>query len=100
MPTEQQGFSSAISDINPGELKTTQSPALSFGEKLVGITFNPSNDGDVNEIKTKMAELANMIHDKHSNNETSQLSVIVYHSAIQHLLDAQMAMVKYVTLKY
>lgn len=100
MPTDQQGFAADISDVSPDQLKTTIPKPLSFGEKLVGITFNQSNDGDVNEIKTKMAELANLIHDKHSLNENSQLSVIVYHSAIQHLLDAQMAMVKYVTLKY
>ena len=90
------------------EQNTTQDQAqstglterLSFGEKIVGITFNPSNDGDVSEIKTKMAELANLIHDRASTQKTSELGKIVYNSAIQHILDAQMAMVKYVTLKY
>lgn len=73
---------------------------LTFGEKLVGITFNPSNDGDVNDIKTKMAELANLIHDRASSQETSELSNLIYEGAIQRLLDAQMWAVKYVTLKY
>lgn len=101
MPTEQQGFaSSTISDIDPNQLKTKAAPALTFGEKLVGISFNPSNDGDVNEIKTKMAELANLINVKVREQETSELSRLVYEGAIERLLDAQMWLVKYVTLKY
>jgi hypothetical protein len=73
---------------------------LTFGEQLVGITFNPSNDGDVNEIKTKMAELANLIHDKHSFQENSYVGVQVYNAAIASILQSQMLLVKYVTLKY
>ncbi len=73
---------------------------LSFGEKLVGITFNPSNDGDVAEIKTKVAELANLLYERNSQNESSLLSKAIYDAAIVSLLEAQMMAVKYVTLKY
>lgn len=73
---------------------------LTFGEKLVGITFNPSNDGDVSEIKTKIAEVANLLNTRNSQNERSELSDPIYLAAITSLLEAQMMSVKYVTLKY
>jgi hypothetical protein len=79
--------------------KSSKTP-LSFGEKLVGITFNPSNDGDVALIKTKMAEIANLIHDRKRSQESSELSNLIYNSAITSILEAQMMAVKYVTLKY
>ena len=88
----------------PDENKLKDTPSvtreLSFGEKLVGITFNPSNDGDVSEIKTKMAELINLLWDRNKQNESSELSKLVYDAAIVSLLEAQMMAVKYVTLKY
>lgn len=78
---------------------STKKP-LSFGEQLVGITFHPSNDGDVNTIKTKMAEVANLINDQYHRQETSPLSKLVFEGAIHDILNAQMNAVKYVTLKY
>jgi len=71
---------------------------LSFGEKLVGITFNPSND--VAQIKTKIAELANLLLIRRTENESSSLSSSIYDAAIVSLLEAQMMAIKYVTLKY
>ena len=82
------------------ELSKYNSPELSFGEKLVGITFNPSNNGDVAKIKTKIAELANLLYQRNEDNETSQLSKAIYDAAIVSLLEAQMLAVKYITLKY
>lgn len=97
-PQEQVFFqvSEGTPDLQP-QLTPKQ---LSFGEKLVGITFNPSNDGDVAEIKTKCAELANLIYERNRQNERSELGAFIYEGAIQRLLDAQMYLVKYVTLKY
>ena len=82
------------------ELHKLDQRELTFGEKLVGITFNPSNDGDVAEIKTKVAELANLLYERNSQNESSLLSKAIYDAAIVSLLEAQMMAVKYVTLKY
>ncbi len=79
---------------------SAQLPPLSFGEKLVGIQFNPSNDGDVNIIKTKFAELVNLLRDKAGQQETSEIGIRVYDGVIEKLLDAQMWAVKFVTLKY
>jgi hypothetical protein len=41
---------------------TDQTTTFTYGEQLVGITFNPSNDDLVNQIKSKYAEIINMLH--------------------------------------
>lgn len=86
-------------NVPQAESKISQAQVLTFGEKLVGITFNPSNDGDVAEIKTKMAEVANLLY-RVGANERTQLSTRIYDAAIISLLEAQMMAVKFVTLKY
>lgn len=43
-------------------METTQQ--LSFGQKAVGITFNPSGNETVNNIKTKCAELIDLLEEQ------------------------------------
>ncbi len=73
-----------------------------FGERLVGIDFNPSNDEKVHLIKTKMAEIANIIHEERQGRYSAGVdyidSVVVSHT-FESILQAQMSAVKYVTLK-
>lgn len=72
---------------------------LSFGEQLVGIEFNPSNDDKVFQIKSKMAEIANLVQEAEGANN-SYLFNLVKGDALRSILHAQMAAVKLVTLKY
>lgn len=80
----------------PEELK------LSFGEKLVGIEFNPENIDKVAKVKSLFAEIANVLHDdrQSADKNNSSLSEQVYNHAIGEVLNAQMSVVKYVTFKY
>lgn len=73
---------------------------MTFGEKLVGITFNPSSDDKVAKAKQLCAELADLLHDEMSNRETSELSSIIEKNAYSEILNAQMNVVKAITLKY
>lgn len=64
----------------------------SFGEKACGVSFNPSHDPVVDEIKKKSAELVDLIH---------SLRLVVtgeaaryYSKAISHIEDGQMNAVK------
>ena len=41
----------------------TSVPPLSFGQKAVGLTFNPSKDDSVNCAKEKCAELIDLLND-------------------------------------
>jgi hypothetical protein len=74
---------------------------LNFGEKLVGITFNPSGDEKVNRAKELCAELANLIYQDYDNREeVTDFYDYLYEHAVGEILNAQMNAVKVLTFKY
>jgi hypothetical protein len=73
---------------------------MTFGEKLVGLNFNPSNDDKVSKAKQLCAELADLLHDDSENSETTHLKSILEKNAYCEILNAQMNVVKVLTLKY
>lgn len=78
----------------------TAARELSFGEKLVGLTFNPSNDDKVVMAKILCADLADLLNDENNSRETSQFSQRLFSHAVCEILNAQMNVVKVLTLKY
>jgi len=85
--------------METGETVVLEQKVLSFGELLVGIEFNPSNDDRVHEIKQKMAEVANMLKEAYTDDMRSPVKSLIFDHAIGELLSAQMAAVKLVTFK-
>lgn len=77
-----------------------RSREMTFGEKLVGITFNPSADDKVAKAKQLCAELADLLNDENSSKESSQFSQRLFSHAVGEILNAQMNVVKVLTLKY
>lgn len=73
---------------------------MTFGEKLVGLTFNPSGDDKVAKAKQLCAELADLLYEEQRSQETTQLKGQLYNHAIGEILNAQMNVVKVLTLKY
>ena len=74
---------------------------LTYGEKLVGLTFNPAGDVKVNKVKILCAELADLLHDHVSRpSERSALENLLHNHAVGEILNAQMNVVKVLTLKY
>lgn len=74
---------------------------LTFGQQLVGLTFNPSGDEKVNKAKRLCAELADLVNDNTAAVEqTSPLYELIKASALKEILNAQMNVVKLLTLKY
>ena len=73
---------------------------LSFGEKLVGLTFNPSGDDKVGKAKRLCADLADLLNDENNISEASQFSQRLFSHAVCEILNAQMNVVKVLTLKY
>lgn len=65
---------------------------MSYGERLVGVTFNPSGSDAVDEIKAQMAKLIDLVRAEATSN-------IVTDTAIMKALDAQMWMVKAIFYK-
>jgi hypothetical protein len=73
---------------------------LTFGEKLVGLNFNPSNDDSVSKAKRLCADLADLLYNEQKNSETSELKNILLPAAYAQILNAQMNVVKVLTLRY
>lgn len=76
---------------------------LSFGEKLVGLTFNPSGDDKVNRAKQLCAELADLVNENCPPEEdqwNDYVKRMLRDHAFTTILDAQMNAVKVLTLKY
>jgi hypothetical protein len=74
--------------------------AMTFGEKLVGITFNPSNDDKVGRAKKLFAAAADLLKEDFESRENSGLAATLYEHTLGEILNAQMNVVKVLTLKY
>lgn len=73
---------------------------LTFGEKAVGLTFNPSFDTRVDEAKVGFAKLIDMVGDPTVDTEKrSYLYNIIRTAAISTCIAASMAVVKFITWK-
>lgn len=69
---------------------------LTYGQKLVGLNFNPSNDPTVQDLKEKAAAFLDAIHDVPSEqiNVTKQTFL---KKAVEDIISAQMFAVKAAT---
>lgn len=77
-----------------------ESRELTFGEKLVGLTFNPSGDEKVQRAKELCAELADLLNDNADPREERPLCRLLFDKTIGDILDAQMNVVKVLTFQY
>ena len=80
--------------------QATGQETMSYGQKLVGLTFNPSGDPKVQRAKELCAELADLLHDDFTSKEHSYLSSTLFDHTVGEILNAQMNVVKVLTLKY
>jgi len=70
-----------------------------FGELLVGLDFNPSGDPDVHRVKELAAEMAEILKRRYSVDEKTPVKSLLFDHAVGEILNAQMAVVKVITLK-
>jgi hypothetical protein len=76
---------------------------LTFGEKLVGLSFNPSQDPKVDRVKQLCADLADIAYDhwcRDAYSEKSNMENQLYNHTIGEILNAQMNIVKLLTFKH
>lgn len=76
-----------------------ETKTLTFGEKAVGLTFNPSGDEKVLKVKQLYAEIIDLLTDGDLNNWASDLSGRIKGRAINDAMGAQMWAVKALTWK-
>lgn len=67
-----------------------------FGQKAVGLSFNPSNDDKVGQIKLKFAELIDHLNNEREATDNQEVKRMLS-IAITDLQSAQMWAVKAVT---
>lgn len=80
------------------EIIVEEKKLLSFGEQLVGIEFNPSNDDRVAKVKSMMAEVANIMKEAYEE-ERSPIKSLLFDHAVGEIINAQMSVVKLITYK-
>ena len=77
------------------------SKPLTFGEQLVGISFNPSSLPDVDRVKTICAELADIVEtNRRIPDQNTSMKELLFPGIMNSILEAQMNAVKYLTLKF
>ena len=70
---------------------------MTYGEKLVGLTFNPSDNPDVHAVKAKYAEIIDLLNNKITDHSTALQDQHIQ-MAITEAQTAQMWAVKAITL--
>lgn len=74
---------------------------LTFGQELVGLKFNPSNDDLVGKAKQLCADLADMVMaDAELTGAPDYKYNLIKGKALGEILSAQILVVKLLTLKY
>jgi hypothetical protein len=82
-------------------MSNTNQRLMTFGEELVGITFNPSQDDKVAKAKALCAQLADLLNDHNeSKSAMTQNSQRLFSHAVEEILNAQMNVVKVLTYQY
>jgi len=69
-----------------------------YGERLAGVSFNPSGDKDVDRVKRLCAELMDFCHAARGKDDGHERAKF-YTLALDQLLLAQMVIVKAITWK-
>lgn len=73
---------------------------MTFGEKAVGLTFNPSNDENVQKVKTAYAAIIDQLNDlkQKAITDNNSEAVRMFSVAITEAQTSQMWAVKAITL--
>jgi len=83
-----------------GNTQISNQEKPSFGMELVGISFNPSGDPQVTKVKQLCAQLADIVNDsKDIQEQPRYLFNLIKGKALGEILNAQMNIVKLLTLK-
>lgn len=73
---------------------------LTYGQKAVGITFNPGNNSQVNEIKHASAFIIDLLAKESLKDGVSPEKLSLLECAIRELQTSQMWAVKAITYQY
>ena len=80
------------------EVKEVKIP--SFGEQLIGIDMDSPDTSDVTMVKKLFAEVAEIMKKNYTENSKHPLKSLLFDHAVGEITNAQMAVVKVLTLKH
>jgi hypothetical protein len=79
-------------------IKETHIPT--FGEQLIGVDVESEQQDDVTKVKVMFAEIAEMMKKNYQGESKHPLKSLLFDHAIGEILNAQMSVVKVLTLKH
>jgi len=77
-----------------------QNRVLTFGEKAVGLSFNPAGNPKVNELKEMYAKIIDFCHENRADPNIGAEAKRYFSKAISYAEDSQMNGVKALTWQY
>lgn len=80
------------------EIKETRIP--SFGEQLIGVDTRDTPENDVQKVKYMFAEIAEIMKNNYNSNLKHSVKSLLFDHAVGEIVNAQMAVVKVLTLKH
>lgn len=79
-------------------IKETKIPT--FGEQLIGVDVETEQQDDVTKVKAMFAEIAEMMKTNYQAESRHPLKSLLFDHAVGEILNAQMSVVKVLTLKH
>jgi len=79
-------------------IKETKIPT--FGEQLIGVDVETEQQDDVTKVKAMFAEIAEMMKTNYQTESKHPLKSLLFDHAVGEILNAQMSVVKVLTLKH
>ena len=79
-------------------IKETKIPT--FGEQLIGVDVEAEHQDDVTKVKAMFAEIAEMMKTNYQTESKHPLKSLLFDHAVGEILNAQMSVVKVLTLKH
>jgi hypothetical protein len=79
-------------------IKETKIPT--FGEQLIGVDIESVEQDDVTKVKAMFAEIAEMMKNNYQTESKHPIKSLLFDHAVGEILNAQMAVVKVLTLKH
>lgn len=80
------------------EIKEIRIP--SFGEQLIGVDINSSNEDAVTKVEMMFAEIAEIMKKNYTGESKHPLKSLLFDHAVGEIVNAQMSVVKVLTLKH
>jgi hypothetical protein len=79
-------------------IKETHIPT--FGEQLIGVDVESEQQDNVTKVKVMFAEIAEMMKKDYQSESKHPLKSLLFDHAVGEILNAQMSVVKVLTLKH